>query len=368
MLPVMIMGFYGEVIAGLYLGFFNLFQAFVLNPIVGNFADKYGAKKLLIISSSLLFIDALLFMFSEISVISIVVFTCIYFVSYSLRIADTYILRVASKSKGGFVFGIYNEFKAVAYLLATLSIPFFTITNNYIYAAGLLILISLIDIYLVFRVADDLKEPKEISLLESFNVLTTIKSGFKFVKKNKGYPILILTASVFEGVFHGAIWFLFPIHLVSTGISNGFYDSLQLGIYEIVTIFLAGYLGFLADKFNWKHIHTFGWSLAILGVILMPIFSLPLGLVISGFIIALGSNLFFSASEHVLEKFDFDHQEDGEFISLKNVILDISYGISPIIMGILYHMKGFETTLAILAGIIAIVGLFIIRFAWKLEK
>lgn len=364
-LPVLVMSLYNETVAGIFLGAFNLIQAFFFNPISGALTDKFGARKMLIASSLILGVDGILFFILPISLVSIVVFTSIYFVAYSLRVADTYILRITEKRSGGLMFGLYEDLRAIAFFLAALSIPFFTVSKNYKLAGLVLLAVSILNFFMVLKVKPDLKISKRISLKQTFNLLFTIRNGFRFIKENKGFPYLVISSAVFEGFFHGTIWFLFPVHFINNQ-TTGFLGSMQLGIYEIITILFAGYAGYLADKHKWHKILKIGWALTILGVALMPFFPFSIGLILTGVIIAIGNNLFSFSAEHALEEYDIDHKEDGEFMALKNVVLDTCFGIAPIIAGVLYGLAGFQVTLIVLAVFIGGVGVFTLVLASRL--
>jgi uncharacterized YccA/Bax inhibitor family protein len=274
---------------------------------------------------------------------------------------------MTDKNSGGMMFGLYEDLKSIAFFLATLSIPIFSVSKNYKIGGIVLFVFAAISFLMMFKVKNDLTKPKKISLLKAFNMVYTIKSSFNFIKKNKHFPLLTLSTAVFEGFFYGTIWFLFPVYFVKSGGATTF-GSLDLGIYEIVTILIAGYSGYLADKYKWNNMLKLGWLLAIIGLVLMPIFPSTIGLIIAGAIIAIGNNIFAFSAEHALEKFDIDHREDGEFMGLKNLLLDTCYGVSPLIAGILYSVFGFAITLFVMAAFLSIIGILTIFLSVKLGK
>jgi len=130
-----------------------------------------------------------------------------------------------------------------------------------------------------------------------------------------------------------------------------------MGIYDLVTMLLAGLCGYIADRYNWKFIHGLGWFLIAIGSVLLPNVSLSVGLILAGFIIALGNNLSAFAANHILTKHDIDHREDGSFMALTTMVRSLGYVVAPIVTGYLYYNFGFFVALGftcIVSTIIAI--------------
>lgn len=368
-LPILIVRLYNEWIAGLFLGIFNLLMAFIFNPIVGNFADRFGSKYMLVFYKIFMIFGALILLFFKMNIYTLIIFSTILFIAYSLRINETYILRVTKKDEGGLMFGLSENIYSISYFLATLSIPYFTITGNYTLAAKLMLIFAIFNLILVLRIKNDLKyvNKKKESILKSLNPILSLKNAIHFIKMNNNYPIMAIAASIFQGIFYGTIWFIFPVHLANINYS-GIEGGLQLGIYELVTIFLAGYSGYLADKYNWKYFHSLGWVLILIGVILMPVYSFPSGLIIIGLIIGIGNNFSFFSAEHVLEAKDIDHKEDGAFMAVNKMSLDASYAISPIIAGFLYNLYGFSISLFFSSIICSFLAVWMIYLTLESEK
>lgn len=365
--PIIVADLYNEWVAGLFFGVFNLISAFLLNPIVGNLADKYGSKPMLIFYRIILIISGIVWLVMPVNLYMVLIFMSLLFLSYSLRVNETYVLRVTNKSEGGLIFGISENVYSIAYFLSTLSIAFFTLTSNHKYAAWMMIIFGLFNLISVMFIKNDFvkKNKKEKrSILSDLNPFNSIKSAMHFVRMNGNYPLMTLSASAFQGIFYGTIWFIFPLYLAQAGISS-IEGGLQLGIYELVTIFIAGICGYMADKYNWKHIHSIGWFLVMVGVMLMPFFAWPLSLIIIGFVIGVGNNMFVFAAEHALEAFDIDHKEDGAFMATNKMVGDFSYGISPVIAGFLYFEYGFEIALMFSSFICILLAIWMIWLTYR---
>lgn len=61
--PIIIASLYNEWVAGLIFGIVNLFQAFILNPIVGGYSDYYGSKPILLLNRIAIVLGGLLWFF-----------------------------------------------------------------------------------------------------------------------------------------------------------------------------------------------------------------------------------------------------------------------------------------------------------------
>lgn len=370
-LPVLIAGIFNEWIAGLFLGVFNFIQVLTFDPVTGNLSDRYGSKRLMIIGNFLLLIGALILFFMSVTKWSLILFSFALFLSFSLRSTiETYVLRVIKRDEGGFIFGLLDNFYSTTTFIATLMIPFFIINDNYKIAMAIMSFFTIINMISIYTVKDDIykiKSRKKVKIKDMINPFNSVKHGIHFVKKNHKYPVMMIAAAVFQGIFYGGIWFLFPVHFSSLG-TGSFIEGLQLGIYEVVTIFIASIAGYLADKYNWRHIHSYGWLLVLLGVIAMPFYPATTALIFIGFIIAIGNNLFYYAAEHALEANDVDHKEDGSFVSLKNMCMNSGYGIAPVITGFLYFNFSFTAGLAFISVVCSILAIWMIYMTWKFEK
>lgn len=204
---------------------------------------------------------------------------------------------------------------------------------------------QLVFLVLTFFVEDDRStvELDQRPWREIINPLLIIKHGIHFVKTNNNYPLLSLGTSLFIGLFYGAIWFIFPLYFAEN--TGDWWQGLQLGIYDLVGMFFAAYAGYLADKYHWKYLHVGAWSIVLFGLMLLPLYPVTTALILVGFIIALGRHLVYAVAQNVLEKHDVDHKEDGAFVALGSMVMNIGYVLAPLACGYLYGQYGFEMTL-----------------------
>jgi len=368
LLPVIFAGFFNEWKAGLIIGLFNFIQGIFLNPGAGNLSDKVGCKPIMISASISALLAGIFWIFVPLSNVYIIfIFGLLLFASYIFKnLTETYLLRTSNKQEGGVMFGIGENVNAIAFFVVTLCIPFFVKLINTPRPGLVLSLCAAVALLITLLVPNDRHEKQTttgqtISLL---NPIKTIKNGIHFIRKNKNFPLLTIAYIIFEAVFYGTIWFVFPLHLLKNG-QNGLWDGLVLGIYEIVTILIAGYIGYLADKHNWKKILKIGWFVIALGVIFLPFYSWPWWLILIGIIIAFGNNLAAFSALHALEKYDIDHKEDGEFIAFKYMISDLLYALTPMLVGVLYFKFGFSISLLLPTTVGILLTILVMRFLKK---
>ena len=275
---------------------------------------------------------------------------------------------MSRRNEGGFIFGIAENLYAFANFIAALAIPFFIVTSMHRSAALVMLVTSFFSCLVTLKLPNDKKR--------SFNFLKkrrtprgiaeAMRAGWHFVRKNKFYPLLTLGGATFEGIFYGTIWFVIPLQIASR--TPSLIGGLELGIYEIMTVALAGYSGYLADRYDWRTIHTVGWVMAMVGTFALIFSPAVWWLVMIGGIIAIGNNFFAFAASHALEAHDIDHREDGSFIGIRNFATDIGYAIGPIIAGVLYAFYGFAASLSFAVIATSILGCAMIWFGLQKKK
>lgn len=349
-IPIMVAFSHGEWLSGLFLGGLNFFQALVTDPIAGGLSDRIGSKSVVIFGGLLTATAGIVWLVFPLSnIFFLLLFGILMFAGYSFRDeVNAYLLRTSAKSEGGLIFGFAENIFAVTTFLATISIPYFVVTSHHTFAALIMIGCALASLIILWGLPNDVSEKKkEISSL--FNPFYAIRRGWHFVKTNDYYPMLTLGSSVFEGIFYGTLWFVIPLK-IGEG-DHSLLAGLSLGIYEIVTTFAASYSGYLADKYRWSTVNIAGWIIAAAGALALLASANALWLVVIGAIIALGNNFFFFASSHALEEHDIDHREDGSFIGLNNLVVDLGYGISPLVSGVFYYFFGFSASLIFAAAV-----------------
>lgn len=367
-LPVVIATSRGEWFAGIFISGFNLFQAFALSPIAGGLADIIGSKKTVLFGQVCGMLAAMVWILLPIDhLFTLLLFSFLLFWSYAFRnTAETYILRTVKSNEGGVAFGLFGNITSLSIFLSTASLPFFLLAGNQRLAPLALFSVYSLCFIAILFLPNDVTGKKKVSIVAKLNPLPSLRSGWNFLKKNNNYPALMLGASLFDGIFYGTIWFVFPLHIVALGLQEG--GGMHLGVYDLVTALFAGYAGYLADKYNWRHVHSLGWIFVIVGLIALPFYGWPTWLIIVGFVIAIGNNLSYYAATHALQKYDIDHREDGAFISLRITVNSVGYALAPLMAGFLYSRFGFLISLSVNSFVCILLALAMIILTWQLEN
>jgi nitrate reductase gamma subunit len=72
-------------------------------------------------------------------------------------------------------------------------------------------------------------------------------------------------------------------------------------------------------------------------------------LILLGVVIGVGNNLTYTSAQHALEAYDDDHDEDGAFVALREIVLNSGYAVVPILLGMIYAQGGFVASLELVA-------------------
>ena len=359
-LPSIIAWSYGEWMAGVVLSLFNFIQALVVDPIAGSLSDRFGSKPVVITGSALIGAAGALWLISPLdNAVALSIFALLLFTGYGFRDeVFAYLLRTSAKEEGGVIFGVAENIFAITTFLSSLSLPYFILTEHHFLAALIMVTTAILSVVMTLGLPSDKRSYRQKeSILNPWRVLSR---GWHFVKINNYYPALSLGNSIFEGVFYGMIWLVIPLKISTEG--GGILAGLALGIYELVTVFMAGYSGYLADHYHWSSVNIWGWVITAAGAVLILLSSGPIWLVCVGAVIALGNNLFAFASSHALEANDIDHREDGKFIGFNNLVTDLGYAISPLVAGGIYYQFGFTASMSFAVAVTLILAAWMIAF------
>jgi MFS family permease len=365
-LTVVIARFYGDWVSAVMIGVFNIYQSLVTDPIAGGLSDKIGSKWVVMAGAVMMGLAGVFWIvFPSDNLMLLTIFALLLFTSYSCRDeVYAYLLRTSSKSEGGFVFGVAENLFAVSTFIGTLTLPYFIASDHDILAAVVMIGTGLASVSLIIGLPNDRVLAKNRFI--AYNPVAVIKRGWHFVKVNRYFPTLSLANSAFEGIFYGTVWLIMPLK-IATG-ESGILAGLTLGVYELITIFAAGYAGYLADKYNWVKINAIGWALAGVGSIALLFSDSVWWLVLIGAVVAVGNNLFAFAASHALESNDIDHQEDGSFIGINNLMVDLGYGLAPLIIGGLYAVFGAGISLGLASIVTVSLAIIMIPLAYRLNS
>lgn len=365
--PVLITTLTGsETTAGIFISVMTFLQFIILDMIAGIMIDRYGVKKIGILGLSIGILSSIPFFLDQNVITATIVFIGLLFRA-SFLIIDPLILQNTNSKDGGFWFGIKEEICSVGSFLGALAIPFFILAERWIWIGIIWALTQGIALLFLSMVSQTSQKKKIISHSSpKINLFGTLKAGLHFIKVNHKYPLFAVGSFLFQGVFYGAIWFVFPIYIADQIITNN--GSLSLGIHEIMKLTLAIVCGILADRINWKILEEYAWILMIIMVWILPFWHSINALIFVGIFIGISANFFVAAGNHALAQHDEDHEEDGQFASFSRIIMNIGFALSPVIVGYLYQYVSFAASLVFIAGVVTFIGIWMITLCFKLKE
>lgn len=358
MMPIMGAAYFGGAQnAGLMIGILTGLQVFIFNPIAGQLIDKKNSLWAFWIGIGAEILGSLIFILFP-HWWALILFFMGFSVRWSFFVSESYILKQSKSEEGGFIFGLREELFAMANFAGILLFPLFIISTTWSWLPVLTILFATLSALLIIDIPKDSDHNQKLDIKKALNIWSTISAASRFITINHKFPLFVLGSKIFEGIFYGSIWFLFPLHLSRLIVGGD--NSLHLGIYEIVTICLALFCGLLADRWDWRKLEARSWALMLIMIWLLPFWHSPLALVFLGFFIGAANNFFMAASYHALAKHDVDHEEDGQFNSFADTVMNLGYMIAPVICGILYQAYGFQVSLLFVASSVTIIGIWML--------
>ena len=377
--------FGSDAMAGYVLAGLMAVQVFLMNPLAGIFADKVGAPMVCRFAIMLDLLGAVAWLASG-GGWGEVVFFAAYQFKQSFFVMSALILQMGKKKEGGVLFGIDGEVRAIGGLLAVLATPLFILHTGYfpVWAVGF----DVVALALLWKIptpkhivaVGEVTEGEELAaersplglntkaLLDALNPFAAVRGAVRYVRANHKYPLFALGTSIFTGTFYGAVWFLFPLFIAeSLGAGGGGENSMQLGIYEVVTILCAVGAGALADRIDWRRIEKYAWIAMIVLIWMMVAWHSPFALIGIGFFIGMADNFFYAAATHVLAHYNKDKKDSGQFSAISATISDLGYMVAPVATGYLYHAFGFSAALAFVAAVVTGTGVWMLLLLWRVK-
>lgn len=367
LLPVMLSFYFGgEQTAGILMSLFTAVQVFIFTPLGGKLMERYSLIGLFKFSLFIEMIGALLWFFLP-GKWGIVCFALAVLFRMAVLATDPLILRLAEKEKGGFWFGLRDEISAFAVYAGLMIFPFFILPHSWEYFPLLILGIDIIMMGVIFQIRNQIPPRAENKDTSSSDILSPLKKGLEFIKQNHNYPLFYVGSLVFEGLFYGGIWFLFPLYIVDTALlSSG--SEYTLGIYELVTVFCALFCGIIADRFSWKRIEFFAWAITIVLAWAICFYTSVYFLILLGFFIGLANNFFSAAGYHALAEFNTDQKNEKSFTMLGRIIMNSGYMVSPLVCGVLYQSYGFVPAMMFIAVCVSRIGVWMMWLLWNTKK
>jgi MFS family permease len=355
--------FGGEKNAGAIIATFRMTVILLIIPLFGYLVEERGAHIVLKIGILCEMLGSALFFVVQ-NKWTFLIFAAGFFLRWTLFNINPLILNNSQKESGGFWFGLKNEMYSLGNFIGLMLLPYFLLKENWPAVALYSVVSSILGLLIIKDVTDKPASHKTETLLQRINIFAVFQKGIRYVKANHSYPVFALGTQLFQGVYFGAIWFLFPLHLAHLMGSGG----ISLGVYEIVTLCLAIVCGILADRMNWRKIEEISWGIMILLVWILTFYYTYMSLILLGIFIGIANNFFSAASYHALTRYNENPAENGGYSSFLRAILNVGYMVSPLLCGFLYEYSGFHSAMVYVAMSVSIIGMWMIGFCFIVKK
>lgn len=343
-------------IVGLLIGG-SAFLQLLLDVPAGYLLDKYGYRKLLIVTTLFFVAASLCFLlgatkFSYILTMIISTFGWLFFGPG----INAYTLIEAPAKKVGEFSAAKDVFTSIGIVLSSIAMIY--VVNFDIKIVGLILFIIFALAFLAILYTPEEKIHNEERVPEKCkNYLTRRfwEEIYHSIKTLKPVSILLITTGFSSSVFYAIIWFVVPLllaHSAKTGMLG-----LGLGIFDFSTVILGFALGKMVDTFNKK-------LLIIIGLVVFALSGTFLGFnfgflfILLGFIAASGDELTSLSLWAWLYEVDKDKQHYGLISGIIGLFEDLGWAIGPIAAGILYGIIGPTFTIGV-GGILIFLNLVI---------
>lgn len=361
LLPIILTDLRGETRAGVAIMLMTMVQVFFFGPLAASYADRFGARRSLYGYALFFTLGGILWLISgivsgmRVSIFMTLMLIC-FAAAYGCKMIEAYILRVSPAGSSGIAFGFLVTLAGVGRFVATLIQPYL-VTQSY--PRGAWIMIGTMILFALFlawsqddvsslHLSDNTKDNKadnkhiwrqSITHTLAHSYKRAFLHGWVFVCRCRYFPLVPLSVALWEGIFFGSLRFIIPLYLAQHPdyISQGW----EIGIYEVVSIFIAVLCGYLVDKWHTWRIVGIGWIMILIGSLIMILSPHITTMITIGLIIAIANSLLYASGQHILAIHDRDHDDDGAYSQMRQFVLNIGFMLMPLLWWYL-HMSGGE--------------------------
>lgn len=375
LLPIIFSKIWWTELAWIAIMIMTMLQIFLFWPLAANLVDHYGAKKILFAYVWFFIIWSLLWYISyhiesiEWKYMIIILMALFFSAGFACKFVDVYTLRTTPSYKSWMAFWILISLAGLWRFLGTLIQPHLIHETTQIYAP-LIMIVCMILFWITLTIIKSDLEPNPAIIFNKewvddhiksslISVLHTYKRTFgnwrRFIKRCRQFPIIPLTVSFFEGIYFWSLWFIVPLYLNAHQEFSS--TGLEIGIYEIISVCVAVFFWYVADRGNNKISSIIWWCGILLGIWILYFYPSIELLVYIGIIIWLSNNLLYSTGQHILSINDVDHENDGAYAQTRNIISNIGYMFMPVMWWWIIHID-FSQILQLFSIIIWSIALF----------
>ena len=333
----------------------------------GHLTDRFGYRKMLVVTTLFFIIAAACFAFglTQLTFLVSLVISILGWQFFTPGI-NAYTMAQADHHTIGRLISAKEVFASIGIVLASITIIYAVSWQPFIIGAILVIIFitSLVSILMAPRDKQPIVETPKTHGRKLHPAFW--KEAFVAMHRLKPASYLLMITSFTASTFYAIIWFVIPL-LIADQVKNGTL-GLGLGIFDFSVVVLGFFLGHIIDSFNKK-------LLILIGIIVFAVAGILLGsnfgfvFLLLGFVATAGDELAELSLWAWLYSTDSEHKHYGLITGVTEVWSDLGWTVGPILGGILYTTVGPSWAIAI-GGMIILLNLvvYIIMLGHPLPK
>lgn len=354
-------------VAGLLVGGASLIQMLCDVP-AGRLLDKYGYRRLLMVTTITFIIaaSAFLFGFSIPAYLVTLGFSIFGWLFFTPGI-NAYMLSQAPKDAAGKFLSFKDIFGSLGIVLSTLALPL-ALTLD-IKVSGTIILVimilTLFAIYLSPEEKENVHKEKKVETHFYFIRRSYLHKILKTIKKLNPASSMLFVFNITAAIFYATVWFVVPIVIAREAVNGAF--TVGLGIFDFSVVVLGYAIGRLVDHGDKRSLVFFGLLLfAIAGM--LTGFNFNWLFLVFGFLATTGEEITGLSLWSWLHALDKDHANDGLIAGVLTLGEDLGWAIGPIFAGFAFWLIGATWTIVLASGFLFLTWFFcliMMKTNWK---
>ena len=358
-----------DAVYGLLLSLYAIF-VFVGSPILGNLSDKYGRKRILIISqagtlASWVVFGLAWFMDGSTWPILIIALSRITdgITGGNVSVANAYLSDITTPEERTEAFTYLVVASGIALLIGPSIGGFSSATSiNYLGTAIVAVLISTVTLLLIiFQLQESLPPERRITEINinpfhQLNMLAKVRNLSNSLPIQRMFVLRLIFSFGLQG--YVAIIVLYVIDLFQFNEQQLGFFLLFVGSFLIFNQLIA--FPFFAKRFDDLTILMIGFLLMPIGLFLLPIFQSMALYLLSYYVLNLGLSLCLPTVKSLLTKLS-DRTQQGVVMGIDEALAALTGAIAPAIAGVLYTQIAGMTF--VLIGLFLLIGLLIMLWS-----
>jgi MFS family permease len=322
----------------------------------GYLTDKFGYKRMLVITTLFFIAASICFLFglTQITYLASLIISILGWQFFSPGI-NAYVLGQADGKTVGKLISAKEVFASIGIVLSSIVI-IFAVSWTPMAIGGALILVFTATLFAILAAPKDATQVIDAPKTHGRKTHPGFwKESIVAMRRLKPASYLIMITSFTASTFYAIIWFVIPL-LIADQVKNGVL-GLGLGIFDFSVVILGFFLGHIVDSFNKKMLILIGMiTFAVAGILLGSNFGFVFLLL--GFIATAGDELSELSLWAWLYSIDTDKNHYGLITGMTEVWSDLGWTVGPILAGILYSTVGPGWAIAV-GGIIILANIVV---------